>query len=249
MKTILKVDHVSISYKIGDFKDIGLKEWTMRHLKKNYHVETFLAVNDVTFELREGDLLGIVGTNGSGKSTLLKALSGVMEPKSGVIERHGSVAALLELGSGFDGDLTVRENAFLRGAMLGYTKEFMENTYSQIMDFSELAPFENRPFKQLSTGMQSRLAFAIASLVQPEILILDEVLSVGDGAFQEKSEKKMREIIQNGAATIFVSHSLDQIREMCNVVLWLDRGRQIAYGETSAVCDRYEAYLAGKGIA
>ncbi len=249
MKTVLKVDHVSISYKIGDFRDIGLKEWTMRHLKKNYHVETFLAVNDVTFELKEGDLLGIVGANGAGKSTLLKALSGVMEPRSGVIERYGSVAALLELGSGFDGDLTVRENAFLRGAMLGYTKEFMENTYSQIMDFSELAPFENRPFKQLSTGMQSRLAFAIASLVQPEILILDEVLSVGDGAFQEKSEKKMREIIQNGAATIFVSHSLDQIREMCNVVLWLDRGRQIAYGDTREVCDRYEAYLAGKGIA
>lgn len=249
MKTMLEVNHVSISYKIGDFKDIGLKEWTMRHLKRNYHVETFLAVNDVTFELKEGDLLGIVGTNGAGKSTLLKALSGVMEPRNGVIERHGSVAALLELGSGFDGDLTVRENAFLRGAMLGYTKKFMERTYGQIMEFSELGPFENRPFKQLSTGMQSRLAFAIASLVQPEILILDEVLSVGDGAFQEKSEKKMREIIRNGAATIFVSHSLAQIREMCNVVLWLDRGRQIAYGEAREVCDRYETYLAGKGIA
>ena len=249
MKTVLKVDHVSISYKIGDFRDIGLKEWTMRHLKKNYHVETFLAVNDVTFELKEGDLLGIVGTNGAGKSTLLKALSGVMEPKSGVIERHGSIAALLELGSGFDGDLTVRENAFLRGAMLGYTREFMENTYDQIMDFSELRPFEDRPFKQLSTGMQSRLAFAIASLVQPEILILDEVLSVGDGAFQEKSEKKMREIIQNGAATIFVSHSLSQIREMCNMVLWLNRGKQIAFGDVCEVCNRYEAYLSEKGMA
>lgn len=248
METALKVDHVSISYKIGDFRDIGLKEWLIRHLKKNYHVETFLAVNDVTFELKRGDLLGIIGTNGAGKSTLLKALSGVMEPKSGVIERHGSMAALLELGSGFDGDLTVRENAFLRGAMLGYTKEFMEKTYEQIMDFSELKSFESRPFKQLSTGMQSRLAFAIASLVQPEILILDEVLSVGDGAFQEKSERKMRDIIENGAATIFVSHSLSQIREMCNMVLWLDHGNQIAYGDVDEICGRYEDYLAKKGV-
>jgi len=243
MKTMIKADHVSISYKIGDFKDIGLKEWTMRHLKHNYRVQMFMAVEDVSFELNEGDMLGIIGANGAGKSTLLKAVTGVMEPKSGHIERNGSISALLELGSGFDGDLTVKENAYLRGAMLGYTREFMDATYEQIVDFAELKEFEDRPFKQLSTGMQSRLAFSIASLVQPEVLVLDEVLSVGDGAFQEKSAKKMREIIDNGAATILVSHSLGQIRELCNKVLWLHRGRQIAYGDVKEICDQYEMFL------
>ena len=246
MRTMLKVNDVSISYKIGDFKDIGLKEWTMRHLKGQYHVETFLAVNHVSFELNEGEMLGIIGTNGAGKSTLLKAITGVMEPREGSIERGGRVSALLELASGFDGDLTVKENAYLRGAMLGYTSEFMDKTYEHILDFSELWQFQDRPFKQLSTGMQSRLAFSIASLVQPEILILDEVLSVGDGAFQEKSAKKMREIIECGAATILVSHSLDQIRDLCNKVLWLHQGKQIAFGDTEGIADQYQAFLDGK---
>ena len=246
MRTMLKVNDVSISYKIGDFKDIGLKEWTVRHLKRQYHVENFMAVNHVSFELQEGEMLGIVGTNGAGKSTLLKAITGVMEPREGSIERGGNVSALLELASGFDGDLTVRENAYLRGAMLGYTRDFMDRTYQQILDFSELWEFEERPFKQLSTGMQSRLAFSIASLVQPEILILDEVLSVGDGSFQEKSANKMREIIDGGAATILVSHSLEQIRKLCNKALWLHKGKQIAFGSSEEVADRYEAFLKGE---
>lgn len=246
MRTMLKVNDVSISYKIGDFKDIGLKEWTMRHLKRQYHVENFLAVSHVSFTLNEGEMLGIIGANGAGKSTLLKAVTGVMEPREGSIERNGNVSALLELASGFDGDLTVRENAYLRGAMLGYTRDFMDETYEHILDFSELWQFQDRPFKQLSTGMQSRLAFSIASLVQPEILILDEVLSVGDGAFQEKSAKKMREIIANGAATILVSHSLGQVRELCDKVLWLHRGQQIAYGDMKPICEQYEAFLEGR---
>lgn len=248
MRLMIKAEHVSIGYKIGDFKDIGLKEWVMRHLTGQYHIENFMAVQGVSFELFEGDMLGIIGTNGAGKSTLLKAVIGVMEPKEGHIERNGTVAALLELASGFDGDLTVKENAYLRGAMLGYTKEFMDRTYDQILDFSELWDFENRPFKQLSTGMQSRLAFSVASMVQPDILILDEVLSVGDGAFQEKSEAKMREIINGGASTVLVSHSLKQVRELCNKVLWLDHGVQIALGETEEICDRYETFLAERTI-
>lgn len=243
---MVKAEHVSIGYKIGDFKDIGLKEWVMRHLKHQYHVENFMAVKDVSFELMKGDMLGIIGVNGAGKSTLLKAVIGVMEPRQGHIERYGTVSALLELASGFDGDLTVKENAYLRGAMLGYTKDFMDKTYEQILDFSELWNFEERPFKQLSTGMQSRLAFSIASLVQPEILILDEVLSVGDGAFQEKSAAKMKEIIGGGAATILVSHSLGQIRELCNKVLWLHKGKQVAFGGQERISDAYEAFLAGK---
>ena len=243
-KTMLSVDHVVISYKIGDYKDIGLKEWIVRHLTHNYHVETFTAVDDVSFELQKGDMLGIVGINGAGKSTLLKAVTGVMEPRSGTIIRNGVVAALLELASGFDGDLTVRENTYLRGAMLNYTRTFMDAMYDRIIDFAALRYFQDRPFKQLSTGMQSRLAFSIASLLQPEILILDEVLSVGDGAFQVKSARKMQEIIRNGATTILVSHTLTHIRELCNKVLWMDKGKQVAYGEdVDEICDRYQYFL------
>lgn len=243
MAAVLKAEDISIRYITGDFKDIGIKEFAVRKLTGNYHVKEFMAVDGVSFELEEGDMLGIIGSNGAGKSTLLKAIAGIMEPTHGKITAHGDIAALLELGSGFDGDLTVKENAYLRGAMLGYTKEFMDSTYDQIVDFAELREFEDRPFKQLSSGMKSRLAFSIASLVKPDILILDEVLSVGDGAFQEKSAKKMREIISQGATTILVSHSLEQIRELCNKVLWLDHGRQIAFGETQKICDQYESFL------
>lgn len=246
MGVVLKAENVAIRYITGDFKDIGLKEYTVRRMTGNYQVKEFRAVDGVSFELHEGDMLGIIGSNGAGKSTLLKAVAGIMEPTQGKITANGDIAALLELGSGFDGDLTVKENAYLRGAMLGYTKEFMDSTYEQIIDFAELKEFENRPFKQLSSGMKSRLAFSIASLVKPDILILDEVLSVGDGAFQEKSAKKMREIISQGATTILVSHSLEQIRELCNKVLWLDHGRQVAFGDSAEICDRYEAFLRGE---
>lgn len=241
--SILEVNHVSIRYITGDFKDIGLKEYVVRRLKHDYHVQEFWADRDITFTLEKGDMLGIIGSNGAGKSTLLKAISGIMEPTEGYVRRHGSIAALLELASGFDGDLTVRENAYLRGAMLGYTRRFMDQTYDQIIEFAELRDFQDRPFKQLSSGMKSRLAFSIASLVQPDILILDEVLSVGDGAFKKKSEKKMREIIAGGATTILVSHSLEQIRQLCTKVLWLEKGRQIAFGDTQRLCNLYQDYL------
>ncbi|MBR1920408.1 MAG: ABC transporter ATP-binding protein, partial [Kiritimatiellae bacterium] len=199
---VLSCRDVSIRYMVGDFKNIGFKEWLMRRLTGRYKVVEFWADRDVSFDLQRGDMLGIVGTNGAGKSTLLKAVAGIMEPTRGRVRRRGQVAALLELASGFDGDLTVKENAYLRGAMLGYTRAFIDAKYAEIIDFAELGAFEDRPFKQLSSGMKSRLAFSIASLVQPEILILDEVLSVGDGAFRAKSEAKMREIIKGGAATI-----------------------------------------------
>lgn len=241
--SILEVHDVSIRYMTGDFKDIGLKEFIMRKLKGNYHITEFWADRHVSCTLERGDMLGIIGTNGAGKSTLLKAVSGIMEPTEGYVKRQGNIAALLELGSGFDGDLTVQENAYLRGAMLGYTRKFMNEKYDEIIDFAELRDFQERPFKQLSSGMKSRLAFSIASLVSPDILILDEVLSVGDGAFREKSEKKMREIIQGGATTILVSHALDQVREMCNKVLWLERGEQIGFGNTKILCDLYQKYL------
>lgn len=247
MKEILQVKNVSIKYITGDFKSIGLKEYVVRRLKGDYHVKEFWANKNITFSLNEGDMLGIIGTNGAGKSTLLKAVSGIMRPSEGSIIRHGTIAALLELGSGFDGDLTVKENAYLRGAMLGYTRRFMDETYEQIIDFAELKEFEDRPFKQLSSGMKSRLAFSIASLVKPDILILDEVLSVGDGAFRKKSEAKMKEIINGGATTILVSHSLNQVRSMCSKILWLHKGRQITFGsDVQKICDDYQSFLDGK---
>ena len=247
--SILEVNNVSIRYITGDFKEIGIKEYLLRRIRHDYHVEEFWADRDITFSLEHGEMLGIIGVNGAGKSTLLKAVSGIMEPTEGSIHREGSIAALLELASGFDGDLTVKENTYLRGALLGFTRRFMDETYAQIIDFAELQNFQERPFKQLSSGMRSRLAFSIACLVEPDILILDEVLSVGDGAFREKSERKMREIIGGGATTILVSHSIEQVRNMCSKVLWLDQGKQIAFGETQEICDRYERFLSGDRTA
>ena len=245
--SILEVRDVSIRYITGDFKDIGLKEYVLRRLRHDYHVKEFWADRDISVTLEQGDMLGIISTNGAGKSTLLKVISGIMEPTQGSVYRKGTIAALLELASGFDGDLTVRENTYLRGAMLGYTRKFMDEMYEQIMQFSELKEFEDRPFKQLSSGMKSRLAFSIASLVQPDILILDEVLSVGDGAFRKKSEAKMREILASGATTILVSHSITQVRQLCSKILWLHKGRQIEFGDdVQQICDRYEAFLAGE---
>ena len=241
--SVLECKNISIRYITGDFKEIGLKEYVMRKITGNYQVTEFWADRNITFSLEKGDMLGIVGTNGAGKSTLLKAISGIMEPTEGTVKRVGRIVALLELASGFDGDLTVKENTFLRGAMLGYTRKFMNDTYEQIIEFAELKDFQNRSFKQLSSGMKSRLAFSIASLVQPDILILDEVLSVGDGVFQKKSEEKMREIINGGATTILVSHSVEQIRKLCNKVLWLHKGEQVLFGETSTCCDLYQKYL------
>ncbi|MBQ9387574.1 MAG: ABC transporter ATP-binding protein [Lachnospiraceae bacterium] len=242
--SILEVKDVSIRYITGDFKDIGLKDFVVKKLSGKYKVKEFWADRHVSFSLKKGDMLGIIGTNGAGKSTLLKAVSGIMIPTEGSIHREGNIAALLELASGFDPELNVRENTFLRGALLGYTRQFMNDMYHDIIDFADLWDFEERPFKQLSSGMKSRLAFSIASMVNPEILILDEVLSVGDGAFKVKSESKMREIIQGGATTIFVSHSLEQVQQLCNKILWLHKGEQVFFGDdVDAICSQYQDFL------
>lgn len=242
--SVIELEDVSIRYKIGDFKAIGLKDYVIRKIKKDYHVQEFWADRHITFSLEKGDMLGIIGTNGAGKSTLLKAISGIMKPTEGCVRCLGNIAALLELASGFDNDLTVRENTYLRGAMLGYTRGFMNDKYDEIIAFAELAEFQDRPFRQLSSGMKSRLAFSIASLVNPDILILDEVLSVGDGAFRRRSEKKMMEIIRGGATSLLVSHSIEQVRALCNKVLWLHKGEQIAFGENvNDICDQYQDFL------
>ena len=241
---IISLENVSIRYFAGDFKEIGLKEFLLRKLTGNYKVREFWADRNITFSINHGDMLGIIGTNGAGKSTLLKAIAGIMIPTEGTVKTTGRIAALLELASGFDDDLTVRENTYLRGAMLGYTKKFMNDTYDSIISFAGLEKHQDRAFKHLSSGMKSRLAFSIASLVNPDILILDEVLAVGDGAFKEKSEAKMRSIINGGATTILVSHSIPQVRAMCNKILWLDRGEMVEFGDdVDGICNRYEAYL------
>lgn len=242
--SILELNDISVRYMIGDLRDIGLKEVVLQKLKGKYKIREFWADRHITFSLEKGDMLGIIGTNGAGKSTLLKVISKVMVPSEGKLMLGGNVAALLQLSSGFDDDLSVRENTFLRGAILGYSKKYLLEKYDEIIEFAELQDFQETPFRQLSSGMKSRLGFSIVSLVRPEILILDEVLSVGDGAFRKKSEDKMKEIINGGATTLLVSHSLDQIRTMCNKVLWLNKGEQLEFGEdVQEICDRYEEFL------
>ena len=245
----ISVNDVSICFKVGDFKNIGLKEFVVRRLSRNYHVEEFWADRHITFSLEKGEMLGIIGTNGAGKSTLLKAVSKIMVPTEGSVVTKGSIAALLELTSGFDGELTVRENTYLRGAMLGYTRAFMDAKYDEIIAFAELTSYQDRLFKHLSSGMKSRLAFSIACLVNPDILILDEVLSVGDGAFRLKSGDKMREILSRGVTGILVSHSVSQVRELCTRILWLDHGRQIIFSpDVNLCCDAYEEFLITKEL-
>lgn len=242
----ITANDISVRYILGDFKETGLKDVIVQKLKGTYKKNEFWAVKNVSFKVEKGELLGIIGTNGAGKSTLLKVISGIMIPTEGTLSVQGSIASLLELGSGFDGELTVKENTFLRGAMLGYTRDFMNDMYRKILEFAELEEFENHLFKNLSSGMKSRLAFSIACLVSPEILILDEVLSVGDGAFRQKSEDKMMEIIKGGAATLLVSHSLAQIRRLSTKVLWLDHGKQVAFGDTESICKEYDQFLKSK---
>lgn len=244
---IISAKNVSIRYLTGDFKDIGLKEYVLRKIRGDFHVQEFWADQNISFTLERGEMLGIIGSNGAGKSTLLKAISGIMVPTRGHVRVDGTIAALLELTAGFDRELTVRENTFLRGALLGYTKKYIADTYDDIISFAELEEFQDRPFKQLSSGMKSRLAFSIACLVQPDILILDEVLSVGDGAFRQKSGNKMKQILQEGATGILVSHSIDQVRDICNKILWLDHGEQVAYGtDVELLCNAYEQFLITK---
>ena len=241
---VITVKNESLRFITGDIKHIGIKEYVTKKLRGKYHVGAFWANKDISFSLEKGDMLGIIGKNGAGKSTLLKAVSGVLVPTEGQIRTKGSIAALLELTAGFDGSLTVKENTYLRGALLGYTRKYMDEMYDEIIEFAEMGEFQDRQFNQLSSGMKSRLAFSIACLVNPDILILDEVLSVGDGSFRGKSAAKMREILSKGVTGLFVSHSVSQVRELCNKVLWLDHGKQIIFSpDVAEICNCYEEFL------
>lgn len=208
-------------------------------VKGKIQYEDFFALTNVSFKVAKGEVMGIIGHNGAGKSTLLKVISGILKPTSGKVQVNGVVVPMLELGSGFDFDLTGRENVFLNGSILGYSEKFLKEKYDEIVEFSELGQFIDVPLRNYSSGMVMRLAFSIATVVQPDILIVDEILAVGDAEFQEKSKKRMLELMGGGTTVLFVSHSLDQIREMCDKVMWLDHGQMKMIGDTQEVCDAY----------
>ena len=220
----------------------SIKEYVVARLKRQLTYSDFWALKDVSFSIEKGETIGVIGHNGAGKSTLLKIISGIMKPTSGSITVTGSIVPMLELGSGFDMELSGRENIYLNGAILGYSKEFLDAKYDDILQFSELEAFINMPLRNYSSGMLMRLAFSIATEVKPEILIVDEILAVGDEHFQDKSRKRMMELMGGGTTVLFVSHDLKQIREMCNRVLWLEHGKVQMMGETDDVCNAYMKY-------
>ena len=237
---IVSVKNISLKFKMEQNRANSLKEFCVRWLKRDLKSEDFWALTDVSFDVEKGDVIGIVGHNGAGKSTLLKVISGIMKPTKGTIEAYGNIVPMLELGSGFDMELSGRENIYLNGAILGYSEEFLNEKYDEIVAFSELGNFIEAPLRTYSSGMLARLAFSVACIVELEILIVDEILSVGDADFQEKSRARMMELMTGGTTVFFVSHSLKQIREMCNKVVWLEHGKIQAIGKTEEICNMYE---------
>ena len=237
---MIRVDHVGMRFKMTEDRVFSIKEFMMQAAKGKLKFNEFWALRDVSFTIDKGDVVGIIGRNGAGKSTILKIISGIIKPTQGTVVKHGEVVPMLELGSGFDYDLSGKENVFLNGAILGYTKEFLEEKYEDILNFSELGDFINMPIRNYSSGMLMRLAFSIATVVEPEILIVDEILSVGDEAFQRKSHARMMELMSGGTTVLFVSHSMQQIRDMCNKVVWIEGGYVKMAGPTQEVCDAYK---------
>lgn len=236
---MIKVENVSMRFMMVQDRVSGLKEYLVKWAKKQIKYEEFWALKNVSFEIKPGEVIGIIGCNGAGKSTLLKVISGILRPTEGKVFCHGNIVPMLELGSGFDHDLSGRENIYLNGAILGYSKQFLEEKYDEILEFSELGKFIDTPIRNYSSGMLMRLAFSVATVVKPEILIVDEILAVGDESFQAKSKARMLELMAGGTTVLFVSHDLHQVREMCNRVVWLDAGKVKMIGDAQDVCDAY----------
>lgn len=239
-ETVIKVENVGIEFNLNKEKVDNLKEYVIKFLKRQLKYTKFWAIKNVTFEVEKRDKFGIIGLNGAGKSTLLKIISGVMKPTEGTLQIKGKIVPLLELGSGFDPEYTGRENIFLKGSLLGYSKEYLNEKYDEIVEFSELEDFIDVPLKNYSTGMNARLAFSIATAVNPQIMILDEVLSVGDAKFRGKSLEKMRSLLEEDVTVLFVSHTIQQVKELCNKAIWLENGRVIMQGSADEVCDKYD---------
>ena len=239
-KTMIEVSDVSMRFRMNSDKIMSLKEYVTTALRGKLNYQEFTALDHVSFAVKKGETLGLIGRNGAGKSTMLKVISGILKPTEGSVVCRGNVVPMLELGSGFDFDLTGRENIFLNGAILGYSEEFLNARYDEIVEFSELGQFIEVPIRNYSSGMLARLAFSIATVVQPEGLIVDEILSVGDAQFQEKSKKRMLELMGGGTTVLFVSHSIEQIKEMCGRVVWLEQGQVKLMGCSKEVCSEYE---------
>lgn len=243
---MIKVDNVSMRFNLGIEKNFSLKLFFInlfKPRKKKEKKTDFWALKDVSFEVKRGEVVGFIGSNGAGKSTMLKVIAGVMKPTKGKVEVHGNICPMIELGAGFDMDLTARENIFLNGAVLGYSKKFIEEKFDEIVEFSELKDFLDVPVRNFSSGMTARLAFSIATVVDPEILIVDEILSVGDMAFQAKSEAKMRSLIGGGTTVLYVSHSIDSIKSICDKAVWLDHGKVVKMGPAAEICDEYCKFM------
>ena len=238
---IIEVDHVSMRFNLSKEKIDSIKEYLIKFAKRQLMFEEFWALSDVSLQVERGEVFGLVGLNGCGKSTLLKIVSGIYKPSKGSVTVRGTIAPLIELGAGFDMDLTARENIFLNGSVLGYSKQMMEEKFDEILEFSELQPFVDVAVKNYSSGMVARLAFAIATITKPDILIVDEILAVGDFLFQQKCEKRIREMMDRGTTVIIVSHTIEQIERLCKHVLWLEHGNMKMLGDTKTVCDAYKA--------
>ena len=238
--TMIRVSDVTMRFRMNNDKILSLKEFVTTALRGKLQYSTFTALEHVSFEVQRGETIGLIGRNGAGKSTLLKIISGIMKPTEGSVECRGNVVPMLELGSGFDMDLSGRENVYLNGAILGYTKPFLDAKFQEILDFSELGDFINLPIRNYSSGMLARLAFSIAAVVKPEILIVDEILAVGDAQFQEKSKRRMMELMGGGTTVLLVSHDIEQVKELCQRVVWLEHGRVREIGDATEVCGAYE---------
>lgn len=239
MKKAVEVNNVSMRFNLSKESVSELKEYFIKLVKRQLMFEEFYALRNISFTVDKGDAFAIVGANGSGKSTMLKIISGIYKPTTGNVRVNGSIAPLIELGAGFDQDLTARENVFLNGAILGHSKVFMQERYAEIIDFAELDSFQDVPIKNFSSGMAARLGFAIATIVRPEILIVDEILSVGDFSFKQKCEIKMQELMSGGTTLILVSHSFEQIRKTCKNAIWIKNGELMTQGEAGSICDAY----------
>lgn len=244
-KTAIEVDNVSMKFNMSREKVDSLKDYIFKTIKREIQYNEFWALKNVSFSVEKGDRVGILGLNGAGKSTLLKVISGVFKPTEGHVDKHGKMVPLLELGAGFDPQYTGKENIYLYGAMLGYTKKFIDSKYDEIVEFSELQKFMDVPVKNYSSGMKSRLGFSIATVVEPKILILDEVLSVGDAKFRKKSEKKIMSMFDSGVTVLFVSHSLEQVQRLCNKAMILEKGKLIAYGDIDPISEQYSKMIGG----
>lgn len=244
-KNAIEVDNVSMKFNLSREKVDSLKDYIFKTIKREIQYNEFWALKNVSFSVEKGDRVGILGLNGAGKSTLLKVISGVFKPTEGHVDKHGKMVPLLELGAGFDPQYTGKENIYLYGAMLGYTKKFIDSKYDEIVEFSELQKFMDVPVKNYSSGMKSRLGFSIATVVEPKILILDEVLSVGDAKFRKKSEKKIMSMFDSGVTVLFVSHSLEQVQRLCNKAMILEKGKLIAYGDIDPISEQYSKMIGG----